>query len=349
MNLTAACLEFENDIHLFVDHELPADQTGRLSGHLDRCEGCTGYMDDLRRLATLNIESGAAADAALADLVDRHALFASVTRELMGDKRLELARLFYELGKAYVLKANTSMSGRLSRTVASVSRPVDIRSTMGRGRQLAREAEDLEAVHAGAGNGAEAGSERESGSLFQRSRRLFSSSTRAGSSALSNGRRLLEESLRLEPALSEARLYLGLHHMLTGRFDRARLEFRRVYREGVEPVHRMMALQMLGNVHSAAYDLERAVRCYEEVVQSDLLDAEPKLASALVNLGVNYAKLGRVGAAIQAFTQLVDRFPQMVGPTRSRLRRKQDFVDLLEREDTLAADLRVGVPALFAA
>ena len=293
MNLTAACLEFENDIHLFVDHELPADQTGRLSGHLDRCEGCTGYMDDLRRLATLNIESGAAADAALADLVDRHALFASVTRELMGDKRLELARLFYELGKAYVLKANTSMSGRLSRTVASVSRPVDIRSTMGRGRQLAREAEDLEAVHAGAGNGAEAGSERESGSLFQRSRRLFSSSTRAGSSALSNGRRLLEESLRLEPALSEARLYLGL--------------------------------------------------------QSDLIDAEPKLASALVNLGVNYAKLGRVGAAIQAFTQLVDRFPQMVGPTRSRLRRKQDFVDLLEREDTLAADLRVGVPALFAA
>ena len=343
MNLTAACIEFENDIHLFVDHELPAGQTGRLSGHIDACEGCRGYMDDLRRLATLNVESNAAADAALADLVDRHALFASITRELIGDKRLELARLFYELGKAYVMKANGSMSGRLSRSVTSVSRPVDIRSTMGKGRQLAREAEDLEAARATEGD------DRESGSLFRRSRRLFSSSARAGSSALSNGRRLLEEALRLEPALSEARLYLGLHHMLTGRFDRARLEFRRVHREGVEPVHRMMALQMLGNVHAAAYDLERAVRCYEEVVQSDLLDAEPKLASALVNLGVNYAKLGRVGASIQAFTQLVDRFPQMVAPTRSRLRRKQDFVDLLEREDTLAADLRTGVPALFAA
>lgn len=340
MNLTGqACLDFEQDINLFVDHELPAAETGRLVAHLDGCDDCRGFVDDLRKLASLNVAAAADFDKARVDLVDKHALFASVTDTLLDDKRAELARLFYELGKAYLLKANRMISGELQRSVLPTREPVDIRSATGRGRRLAREADELEG----------AVPDRESGSLFGRSRRLFSSSSRAGSSALANGRRLLEESLGLDASLDEARLYLGFHHMIAGRFDRARVAYREVYLHGADPVHRMMALQMLGNVHASGGDYEQAIHCYTEVVESGFLDDEPRLFTALVNLAVNCVKVGRVTQGIDHFRDLVRRFPTRVDQTRALLRRKQGFAALIDRHTTLADDLRRQIPVLFAA
>src|SRR5262249_42558857 len=95
MKLTAeACLAFEHDISLFVDHELDAAGSDRLVSHLESCDGCRDYLEDLRGLAEMHREA-AAADVearAVAELVDRHALFASITRTLVQEKRAELAR-----------------------------------------------------------------------------------------------------------------------------------------------------------------------------------------------------------------------------------------------------------------
>ncbi len=343
MNLTGqACLDFEQDINLFVDHELPAEDTGRLVSHLDGCTDCRGFVDDLRKLASLNRIQAADFDQARVDLVDKHALFAAVTGTLLDDKRAELSRLFYELGKAYVLKGNGALTSELQRSVLPAREPVDIRSATGRGRRLSREAEELEAA-------ARTNGSRESGSLFRRSRRLFSSSSRAGSGALANGRRLLEEALALDAGLDEARLYLGFHHMLSGRFDRARVTYREVSLHGQDPVHRMMALQMLGNVHATGGDFEQAIECYTKVVESGLLDDEPRLFTALVNLAVNCVKVGRVTQGIDHFRDLVQRFPSRVDQTRALLSRKQGFAALIDRHATLADDLRRQVPVLFAA
>ena len=123
-----------------LDHELPAAESPRLAAHLQDCGACSGYVDDLRELSAMHRTTAAAPDADEARVLDavagRHALFASITRRLVQDKRAELARLFYELGKAYVLLANeTARSGRLHRTVSALTRPVDIRGVTADGRR----------------------------------------------------------------------------------------------------------------------------------------------------------------------------------------------------------------------
>ncbi len=222
MKLTAeACVAFERDINLFIDHELPASDTPQLVEHLEACGACHDYVDDLRELAAVHRQmgrgpDGGGADSAVADLVDRHALFASITKTLLLDKREELARLLYELGKAYVLAGNEAAAAPRRRSVLPVKRPVDVRSAVERGRRLAREGEALSGTPE-----ADAPVVRASGSLFRRSRRLFVAPVRAGAGALANGNRLLLEALAIRPDFDEARLYLGFHHMLVGRLDRA--------------------------------------------------------------------------------------------------------------------------------
>lgn len=344
MKLAAeACLAFERDINLFVDHELADADRPRLAAHLQDCGACRGYVDDLRELSALHRDVARVEDEAraMAALVDRHALFAAVTRRLVQDRRGELARLFYELGKAYVLLANRTGQTQVQRSVLASAAPVDIRAASERGRRAAQQAEELAAA------GGEAG--HETGSLFRRSRRLFQSASRAGAGALTTGRRLLEQALAMQPGLDEARLYLGFQHLLSGRNDRARLEFRRVHREGRDPVHRMMALQFLGNVHSSVGDYERAIECYEEVVASGADRVEPGLATSLLNLAVTCAKVGRVERSVRHFTEYVERYPSRVDQARSLLSRKETFAAVLRREASLHAELRRQVPALFAA
>ena len=95
---TNACVAFEKDIHLFVDHELADDDVSRLTRHLEVCESCAGFVEDLRQLAALHRHAGPMMDEAMAGMVDKHALFGSITKTLLDDKRNELARMFYELG-----------------------------------------------------------------------------------------------------------------------------------------------------------------------------------------------------------------------------------------------------------
>jgi tetratricopeptide (TPR) repeat protein len=348
MKLSApACQTFEHDINLFVDHELPAAGVVRLTSHLAECGACNDYVDDLRELAELNryseeLQPGTT-DEALRGLVDRHSLFGSITRRLLQDKSEELARLFYELGKAYVLAGNQAALGRRYQKVTPVSRPVDIRSTTDRARRVAREGEALAAAAGTRDEGASRGH-----SLFAKSRRLFGAES-AGGGALANGQHYLLAALALRADFDEARLYLGFHHMLTGRYDRAAAEFRRVYRAGKDPVHRLMALQYIGNVHSTRYDHQRAIECYEQVVAEDRRSAEPRFYTALVNLGMDCAKLGMEERCRQHFAELVERFPSHLSQSRQLLSQATDFTALLQRDPHLRESLQRSVPALFAA
>jgi tetratricopeptide (TPR) repeat protein len=349
MNLTTqACTAFEQDISLFVDHELASAGVSRLTSHLTDCEACRSYVDDLRDMADLHREMADDAPLATEDavrgLVDRHSLFAGITRRLLLDKSGELARLFYELGKAYVLAGNQASLGRRFQKVAPVARVADIRATTDRARRVAREGEALAAAAP-----AESRGDFRHGSLFGRSRKLFDDTAAPGAGALASGLRCLTAALALRPELDEARLYLGFHHMLVGRLDRAGAEFRRVYRSGKDPVHRLMALQYLGNVHSTRYEHKRAIECYEQVAAEDRRSSEPRFYTALVNLGMDCAKLGLEERSARHFAELVERFPAHLNQSRQLLSQATDFTALLQRDAHLRESLRRSVPALFAA
>lgn len=357
---TQACIGFEQDIHAFVDHELQGAEMTRVVDHLDDCNRCRRYMDDLRQLASVHVGAANDMDRAMADVVDRHALFGGITRALLDEKREELARLFFELGKAYVLKANRALEraenanhherGKRNHS-ALFTRPRPIRTTTDKARRVARECERL-AEHAA--GGARRTIPR-SGSLFGRRSDLFDMPSGPGAGALGNGRRYLEQSLEIRADHAPTRLHLGFLHMLCGRYDRARREFRHVHRHTTDPVHRMMALQWLGAVfaalgheYSSRDHYLRAIECYEAVVESGVVDREPRLFVAYLNLGVNCAKIGMLGRAVKHFTQLVELFPSRVAQSRKLLARKADFSALLSDSAVLRNDLELAVPALFA-
>jgi tetratricopeptide (TPR) repeat protein len=349
MNLSIqACQAFEHDINLFVDHELPAAEVSRLTTHMAECSACTSYLDDLREFADLNRHKDELApgttEEAFRGLVDRHELFTSITRRLLDDKAAELARLFYELGKAYVLAGNQAALGRRFQKVSPVSSPLPIRSTTERARRVAREGEALAEA-----SRSHEGAPARGNSLFAKSRLPFGASAGGGSGALASGQRHLLAALRLRPDFDEARLYLGFHHMLIGRYDRAAAEFRRVYRAGKELEHRLMALQYIGNVHSTRYDHERAIECYEQVVAEDRRSAQPRFYVALANLGMDCAKLGMQERCTQHFAELVERFPSHLNQSRQLLSQATDFTTLLQNDTHLRESLRRSVPALFAA
>jgi tetratricopeptide (TPR) repeat protein len=261
------------------------------------------------------------------------------------DKRSALARLFYELGKAYVLAGNRALNVKKRQSVAAASRPRPVRGAEADARRVMREVEDLSAA-----NARSQAPPTGSALLLRRSKQLFGTSRRE-SGVLTRARRFLEEALALDPALDEARLYLGFQHAVVGRPDRARLQFRKVYLQGRRPVHRLMAVQSLGKLHAETGDYRRAIDCYEEVVQSDHArdGGEPGLFPSFLNLAVNYAKAGLAEKAIAQFAGLVRRFPERREQIRGLLARKTGFQALLAQDTSLKQDLVARAPALFAA
>lgn len=338
MKLTSeACTAFERAINAFVDRELAADASEALVRHLDECDGCRDYLEDLQAMAAMHVDLDTAFDTrAVEAIVDEHALFANVTRRLLGDKREALVRLFYELGKAYVLVGGRHRTRQ--RDVIMQRQPVDIRRAMREGRALTQQGEALQ----------RAAGVRDGHSLFRRSRQLFDA-CRAGHGALANGRRLLGEVLRLEPTHDDARFYLGMYHSWTDRDDLARREFGTIYVKSPSPVMRMMALQYIGMLHTWAYDHEGAIRCFEEVVQSGIEGEDSRMYIARFNLAVSCTKARRLDTATTRFRELADRYPQRVAQLRDYLARDVELVRLLQREPDLVAHLRQEVPALFAA
>jgi len=341
---TTACPDYLQDLNTYVDGELGCDvqtspELARLVGHMSTCPGCHDYTMALRELSQLNRDSSQDVEEQLASRVDPTGLFASITGDLVAEKRQALARLFLEVGKAYVLTGNKVLQESRQQPVAYASPARSIRGTEAEARTVLRDAEKLSAA------GQHASSTT---MLLRKSRQLFGSQGR-GASALTKGQRFLEEALALDPALDEARIYLGFRHAVAGRPDRARVQFRKVYLQGKTPTHRLLAAQSLGRLHAEAGDYRRAIECYEEVVQSTEALASPSLFPSFLNLAVNYAKVGETEKSIDGFSKLVSRFPEKQDQIRTLLARKVTFQALLEQNTTLKQDLLAGAPALFAA
>ena len=46
-----ACREFVELVTDYLDHALPPEQRARFEAHLAQCDGCTGYLEDIRAVA----------------------------------------------------------------------------------------------------------------------------------------------------------------------------------------------------------------------------------------------------------------------------------------------------------
>ncbi len=362
---TQPCPDYVEDLSAYVDGELGAESQEasvqspiqRLVEHMGGCAGCHDYTTTLRQFSEMNrnahsaVDSGAEggtegeveseSDSRLAGLVNPAGLLASLSRNLVDEKRQSLARLFYEIGKAYALAGNRALGEKRRQSVAHTSRPLPMRSTEAKARRELKEAEALDGM----------GGERSgTGLLFRRSRQLFGS-PRRGSATLTRARRFLEEALALDPTLDEARLYLGFRHATVGRADRARIQFRKVYLEGRTTLLKLQAVQALGRLHAEGGDYRRAIECYEEVVSSASNDGdvEAGLFPSFLNLAVNYAKAGEIEKSVETFADLAGRFPARLPQIRDLLSRKSYFQALLDQNITMKQTLASRAPALFAA
>lgn len=338
-----ACEAFAADISALVDGELESAPTARLVEHMDACDACRSAFDSFRRLSRLGRLAAEDLDAQIVGRVDPRKLFSGVTRCLVDEHSEQLSALFYELGKAYAFTANRALEERERQSVLGAKRAIAIRGGEARARRLLRQAEDVERMGE---------HRRPSGSLFRGSRQLFAERGGAAgpvATAMLRARRFLEEALALQPERDEARLWLGFVHALQGRHDRARLEFRRVYLDGQRIVHRLMALQSLGKLHSVEGDYRRAAECFREVVAYEGAEVEPGLFASFLNLPVNCAKAGLHQESVSHFADLTRRFPARVAQIRGLLARKSHFQHLLTHDPRLHADLSRHVPSLFAA
>jgi len=351
---THCCPDLLVDLNALADGELEAQAVSGIVAHTDGCEGCSDYLDWLRRLSAMHRQSAkhgrsdahseadlplaSEADESTAAAIDPGALLGRVLGRAADDEWASLARVFYELGKAYVLEANKRLPGNSRREVRVERDPTDIRRGEAKVRRHLARYDEL------SGSGAES----PRGALFRsRSRRLLGPAAAAPS--MIKGRRFLEEALALDPDLDEARIYLGFQLLISGRPDRARVEFRRVVNQGGDPVLKLMATQWLGNLHVNTGRFGEAVRCYEQVVASERAPSEPKLFSAFVNLPVTCAHMGRPDEAITHFNTLVQTFPDRITQIRKHLAGMEAFRLLLADDKALGSELRDRVPLLFAA
>jgi anti-sigma factor RsiW len=75
-----ACREFVELVTDYLEDALPSDERARLEAHLAECDGCTGYLEDIRSIAsTLETVELPAADPAT------HAALLAAFRELRED------------------------------------------------------------------------------------------------------------------------------------------------------------------------------------------------------------------------------------------------------------------------
>jgi tetratricopeptide (TPR) repeat protein len=355
MNVQApACKELLSELNAFVDGELEPVEVARIAGHTERCGGCSGYLDTLRKLSQLHRRSAelldgmeAPADAQLeldaaddAPDLDTAGLVGRLLVRATEGEWTTLSRLFYELGKAYVLLGNKRLSRAEVRRVNVRRAPADIRRTEERARRRLTQIDRLQAAGS---------AEPRDVLLRDRSRRLMDQSSRAGSGAVLKGRRFLEECLALQPDHDEARLYLGFALLVSGRVDRARAEFRRVNRDSSDPALSLMAMQWLGNLAVNIGRFDEAIDCYEAVVTSDAAPGESRLFSSFLNMPVTLAKLGRWEEAAGHFSVLAQRFPERIDQVREMLAGMTAFRRLLDQNIPLQRTLHDKVPGLFAA
>jgi len=337
------CVDFELSIHEFVDGEISELDASGLVVHLELCDDCRSAVELLRKQVRVHQESVEFGQ--MADAFDKNAFLRRLHGTLVDTNIERLAGLFYELGKAYFVSGNDSkMRLYLHKKAVSIER------TRAEGRRIVKETAAIAVKAADVRAERKAKSLKRADDLLSGKNKLRSRpSARSGRTTMDNARRFLEECLILQPSHSAARIYLGMYLARVDRLDEAAAEYQKLLSDrDVSKEHRVHALLNLSNVYGMRREYDRAVECFEELLQSDSLGSSSKFFHVTVSHAMFLAKLGHTDRCTEAFDRLVANYPDRVPEARAILDRARVFRQLLDERKPFRIELERRYPTLFA-
>lgn len=321
------CLQIQVDLSAMLDGELDPASVRRVMVHSDVCSSCQAFLAGIRNQVRLHRElrTEAGADAHCGAVAGSQA---SRLREQLTLNRQRLSKILYELGRCFVL---TGLSPDFSREVAK--EPVPLPDVAMRGKILLDEVAR-----------SEAGGPAPDWVCAQD---LFDVQLRSPDENLSKGQRLLSECLSLDGSIHEARIYLGLVHYVRGQRLMSRKQFALVLEQSTDATLRGYALLNLGNLHLDEGDCTAAVRLLLELVQSQVLDKQPRMTvTAFFNLALAYGLQGQFADCVHWFARLHEEAPHRRTWVAKELGRRSQFLHLI-RSNPAARMVLERFPAWF--
>lgn len=314
------CAGFQRDLSALLDREIKDDAARRTLAHLEKCEHCAEFFQAIR------LQALAHRDLAVPGSLARR------LRRLRGEDLFEgmtdaeiirrLASALYQLGKAYVLLAN---DGDYLLKVAE--EPVEIDSFGStEAAEAARAAEATGAAHIDA-----------------------ATLRRHAPDHLQQGRRLLQEALRLKPKFAEARLYSGFVHQLMSDPEAAAREYREVFLRTDRHVNRAHAAIQLGLLYDRLGEHRLALRMYRWVVASGLLARRPEFAFVLYNIAVEHLSLNDLAAAVSMLRRIRLGHPELWRQSIGWLHQSPELLAFLSQDAEFRLEVEASEPAFFAA
>ena len=318
------CYPIQVDLSCMVDGELDPAAVKRVLVHVEVCAKCREFFKTLRKHVRAHRDVFHILEKGL-----RSERRAGRSRLSAGEKTLHIARIFYELGKAYVL---ISVSPSFKREVSR--EPVPIPEYRMKGKAiLDRFLGDPSA--------------RSVRGKWIKARALLNGHLDSELENLEKGTNLLEESLEIQPRLHEARIYLGHARNLSGDLEGACEEFRVVLREARNLLMRGYALENLGNVYLQMGELEKAAMCFRRVVLSEIVAREPRFYTSWFNLGLAYALSGEFKESIKAFESLYEKYPGERSKVAEIMSLNKGLGELMKENPCFMSEMKTRFPGFF--
>lgn len=329
--------EFLQDLSCMFDGELDELAAGRAMLHIEECDSCRSFFEDLRYQVRAHRDMQSP-DELFAHVALLRAQDAGVTQPFdldlaEGVESIELinrlATVFYQLGKAYALSAIDP--GYRTKVFEAV---VAVGSTQTSGRGF------VDGVLSG-------GKDHLGGIDWREARHSLNGRLERIEDPLEKARRLLDECLDADASHEEARLYLAFLHAHEGKTLRAAKEYKEVFDTAIDDRNRGHAAIQLGNLHGRESDYKKALVCYRWITISGLDKIDDRFFGARFNTGKCWAMLGKKDRALQTFRELLDAHPDRTVEVARYFAGASSLRDQIDSIPGFPEELMARCPELF--
>lgn len=342
------CLQIQADLSAMLDGELDASSVRRVMVHSDVCPSCKSFLDGIRVQAIAHQDLHRCLTSDESEVIEIRGLHGqqptrirvAELRQKLTENRTQLARIFYELGRGFVLMG---MSPNFSRIVAC--EPVPIPDMFQKGRNLI---DEVERIAAGPGWEEEQGDDSQLGGEWVRAKSLFlGDGLRSPEENLAKGRELLQEALMLAPDYHEARIYLGHANHVAQEKTLAISEFKAVLRGTDDRNMRAFALLNLGNVFLEDGELQLAAGYFQELVNSGVVDNSPQFGLIYFNLALVAGLRGLTDECEDWLGKLYEKLPHKRRMIAEEIRSRPQLAIALGRIDGVMERFSQRFPGWF--
>jgi len=328
---------FLQDLSCMFDGELDELAAGRAMLHIEECDSCRNFFEDLRNQVRAHRDMQSPdelfAHVALLRAHDAGAIHSLDPDLAEGVESIELinrlATVFYQLGKAYALSAIDP--GYRTKVFEAV---VAIDSTKTAGRGFVDDVLTEGKGHLG-------------GIDWREMRHSLNGRLDRIEDPLEKSHRLLDECLEADPSHEEARLYLAFLHAHEGKTLRAAKEYKEVFNTAIDDRNRGHAAIQLGNLHGRESDYKKALACYRWITISGLDKVDDRFFGARFNAGKCWAMLGNKNRALQTFRELLDAHPDRTVEVARYFEGASSLRDKIDSIPGFPEELVARCPELF--